>query len=614
MNNQLDEIIKNKINNYMEQIKVPENLGGIIMEDFEKIKNEETNQTRKTKEEKPKGKKVFKISIASIAAVALIGVGIFTGARFLGKKVITLDNNGATNNSMASNNIQNIDEEKLNNAIKRELIKLAEKEYSSNKTSSNTFSEGHIVLRSEIKDNKIYSYILAEYGVYSTQNTTVPQTEGSASGPLTLVFEVSSSNEYDLIEIKQPQDGENYGNSLKSIFPEDLLSAVKDLPNGKYTTEINNQILKYIEIALINQNKNTQENKKTQISDEESKEILKLLNGNASTSFVCVNYDKPENLFKEVFSPLSADSETLAYAIMNSDYSTEASSEEVKILANGREEFGSFKVITEENLIKLFKEKTNYTYSKDTLRKAFNYNEKIKKYFAEKYDDLHYTFTIKSGYKINDKYYLTLPNPVLTDGKDVELVVSKIDNIYYFYSCKVVTKNLQTSNEEDTSLLNFLNDSVNNPFTQIKYQSPEKLFDVIDKSDSYPLRYAVFDTNNTYCTALNNQQKDQLRAKYDSVDEVSWYFISEENLIKFLQEKMNYTYSKETLRKVFRYEEKVNGYIDIISDTTYSKVTIKSVTKNSDNSYYLTLKSSEKEIFISIIKKDGKYCFQSCNF
>ena len=54
MNNQLDEIIKNKINNYMEQIKVPENLGGIIMEDFEKIKNEETNQTKKTKEEKPK--------------------------------------------------------------------------------------------------------------------------------------------------------------------------------------------------------------------------------------------------------------------------------------------------------------------------------------------------------------------------------------------------------------------------------------------------------------------------------------------------------------------------------------------------------------------------------
>ena len=37
----------------------------------------------------------------------------------------------------------------------QELIKLAEKEYSSNKTSSNTFSEGHIVLRSEIKDNKI---------------------------------------------------------------------------------------------------------------------------------------------------------------------------------------------------------------------------------------------------------------------------------------------------------------------------------------------------------------------------------------------------------------------------------------------------------------------------
>ena len=38
----LNEVeLKIKFNNYMEQIKVPENLGGIIMEDFEKMKNEE---------------------------------------------------------------------------------------------------------------------------------------------------------------------------------------------------------------------------------------------------------------------------------------------------------------------------------------------------------------------------------------------------------------------------------------------------------------------------------------------------------------------------------------------------------------------------------------------
>lgn len=63
MNNQLDEIIKNKINNYMEQIKVPENLGGIIMEDFEKIKNEETNQTKKQRKKNQKAKKFLKYQL-----------------------------------------------------------------------------------------------------------------------------------------------------------------------------------------------------------------------------------------------------------------------------------------------------------------------------------------------------------------------------------------------------------------------------------------------------------------------------------------------------------------------------------------------------------------------
>ena len=41
MKNLNEEDLKIKFNNYMEQIKVPENLGGIIMEDFEKMKNEE---------------------------------------------------------------------------------------------------------------------------------------------------------------------------------------------------------------------------------------------------------------------------------------------------------------------------------------------------------------------------------------------------------------------------------------------------------------------------------------------------------------------------------------------------------------------------------------------
>ncbi len=42
MSNNYEEIekkVKKKVNEYMEQIEVPKNLGGIIMEDFEKVKN-----------------------------------------------------------------------------------------------------------------------------------------------------------------------------------------------------------------------------------------------------------------------------------------------------------------------------------------------------------------------------------------------------------------------------------------------------------------------------------------------------------------------------------------------------------------------------------------------
>ena len=47
-----EEEIKIKINNYMEQIKVPKNLGGIVMEDFEKIKKEESQNITKENIEK----------------------------------------------------------------------------------------------------------------------------------------------------------------------------------------------------------------------------------------------------------------------------------------------------------------------------------------------------------------------------------------------------------------------------------------------------------------------------------------------------------------------------------------------------------------------------------
>ena len=107
MKDMFEEKIKFKINNYMEQIKVPKNLGGIVMEDFEKIKKEEsqniTNENvektnvQESKETKNKKGKLLKISLGSAAAVVLVGVGIIAGTKIVGDKVITIDKNHVQN-------------------------------------------------------------------------------------------------------------------------------------------------------------------------------------------------------------------------------------------------------------------------------------------------------------------------------------------------------------------------------------------------------------------------------------------------------------------------------------------------------------------------------------
>lgn len=109
MSNDYEDIIKNEVNKYMEQIEVPKNIGGIIMEDFEKVKKEEIESQNHAYEEtenekkNTKNKKALKISIVAVSAVALIGTGVFIGSRFLGNST-TINNNGAQNSNMATNN------------------------------------------------------------------------------------------------------------------------------------------------------------------------------------------------------------------------------------------------------------------------------------------------------------------------------------------------------------------------------------------------------------------------------------------------------------------------------------------------------------------------------
>ena len=57
--------------------------------------------------------------------------------------------------------------------------------------------------------------------------------------PITLIFKSINSNKYELDELIQPKDGNEYNSSLKKMFPEDLIDSTKKLSNGTYEEEFN---------------------------------------------------------------------------------------------------------------------------------------------------------------------------------------------------------------------------------------------------------------------------------------------------------------------------------------------------------------------------------------
>ena len=144
MSNNYEEIekkVKKKVNEYMEQIEVPKNLGGIIMEDFEKVKKQEAemkNESDKSNNKKKiKNKKALKISAIAVSAVVVIGIGVFIGNGLLGNNAIftkNIENSNIVANNKAfdkkvtikENQIENF--EKLNQFLRNTYTKEAEED------------------------------------------------------------------------------------------------------------------------------------------------------------------------------------------------------------------------------------------------------------------------------------------------------------------------------------------------------------------------------------------------------------------------------------------------------------------------------------------------------
>lgn len=174
--------------------------------------------------------KSSKILLILLVVVVAVGVGIF-----IWKNNETKQNNAniTTNTSINTNtNSKKINDNVLELSVSKALIEVVNDDYYKNVSSKEgtIAAEGHKILKSEIKDNQIYAYVVAEYGVYKLENNEVVPVSASAS-PITLIFDMEESNGYKKIKYLVPSDAgdEEWLTSLKEMFPADLIDESKSI-------------------------------------------------------------------------------------------------------------------------------------------------------------------------------------------------------------------------------------------------------------------------------------------------------------------------------------------------------------------------------------------------
>lgn len=192
--------------------------------------------------------KESKILLFLLIIVVIVGAGFFIWRNVDGK---------LNSNNTAS---EKINDNMLELSVKKALIEIANEEYYkdvSDKTNT-TPAEGHKILKAEIKDNQIYAYVVAEYGVYKLENNETNTVSATAT-PIVLIFNMETEHGYELAKYLVPKDGDDevWMTSLKEIFLEDL---IKEATSVNYKDEFyRKQIESYVETLRSSDTTNTQD-------------------------------------------------------------------------------------------------------------------------------------------------------------------------------------------------------------------------------------------------------------------------------------------------------------------------------------------------------------------
>lgn len=196
--------------------------------------------------------------ITLLGVVILIGGAIFAFVYIKLDKINVADNNSNDLNSEINITEETLDNEKIETAIKMALVKnIAENEGIISVDDNSILAEGHKTLRTEIKDDKINAYVLASIGIYTETDDLIPEYKKqfeiqipeknvtylmgqSMQGPFVIVF----TKNYEFTSYNIPSDGMGWNESLKELFPDDLLEEATGVDYG--TDFFKNQIKSYL--------------------------------------------------------------------------------------------------------------------------------------------------------------------------------------------------------------------------------------------------------------------------------------------------------------------------------------------------------------------------------
>ena len=111
------------------------------------------------------------------------------------------------------------------------------------------FTEGHTILDTEEKNNRVKVYTISSFGSFGFENGIFTKVSGSGAIPTVITFIKNENGEYSLLEYKEPQDGSYYIKSIKEMFPSKMWSKV--LNGQKYYPDLakqqEEQAKKYLE-------------------------------------------------------------------------------------------------------------------------------------------------------------------------------------------------------------------------------------------------------------------------------------------------------------------------------------------------------------------------------